>query len=220
MLWRRYGYVGSRYPRICTVEGCNAKHVSGGLCSRHYKLMREYGSTEDRPRKNARRKCTVEGCEGWRVGWGLCRLHYERARAANRPPVLYEGRICGWCEGEIPATRPRDAIFCSTKCKQYSSNERQRQRPEAQVRQRTANLWARFGIGREEYDAMLAAQDGRCAICRIDKPGGRGEFHVDHDHVTGAVRGLLCTRCNSGLGLFRDDPRLLEAAVRYLVPTM
>lgn len=213
MLWRRYGYVGSRYPRTCTVEGCNAKHVSGGLCSRHYKLMHEFGSTEDRPRKNARKPCTVEGCDGWRVGWGLCRLHYERARALDRPPVLYEGRVCGWCEGEIPATRPKDAIFCSTKCKQWSGNERQRQRPESFGERRDANLRIKFGISRAEYDAMLAAQDGRCAICRSDTPGGRGGFCVDHDHETGEVRG---TRCNAGLGQFQDGPERMEAAAAYV----
>lgn len=217
MLWRRYGYIGSRFPTTCTVEGCNAKHASGGLCSRHYKLLREYGSTEDQPRRNARRKCTVEGCEEWRVGWGLCRLHYERARAENRPPILYEGRICGWCEGEIPATRPRDAIFCSKKCKQWSGNERQRQRPESFGERRDANLRIKFDLSREQYDALLAAQGGCCAICGTDKPGGRGAFCVDHDHETGRVRGLLCTCCNTGLGQFKDDPVRLRSAINYLI---
>jgi hypothetical protein len=63
---------------------------------------------------------------------------------------------------------------------------------------------------------MLEAQGGRCAICRSDKPGGRGRFAVDHCHSSGRVRGLLCVACNAGLGQFRDDPDLLRAAVAYL----
>lgn len=216
MLWRRYGYVGSRFPTRCTVDGCEARHLSGGYCSRHYKLMRETGSTEDRPRKNARKPCTVPGCEAWRVGHGLCRLHYERQRALGRPPVLYPGRTCAWCEGDIPETRPADAIFCSTKCKQYSSNEKQRQNPEARERQRAANLMKKFGMTVAEYDALLEAQQSACAICRSSEPRGRGRFHVDHDHNTGTVRGLLCNECNAGLGKFKDDPQLLEAAMTYL----
>lgn len=216
MAWRRYGYVGTRFPRKCTVEGCNAKHTSGGYCSKHYRLMRETGSTDDVPRKNARKKCTVEGCDEWRVGWGLCRLHYERQRAINRPPVLYEGRICGWCEGPIPATKPGDAIFCSAKCKQYSSNEKGRQSPEAKERQRASNLKRAFNITIEEWEALYVAQGGCCAICHRPDARGRGRLHVDHDHASGRVRGLLCTNCNNGLGRFQDDPVLLASAIDYL----
>ncbi len=216
MSWRRYGYVGSRFPTTCTVDGCAARHLSGGYCSRHYKLVKETGSTDDRPRKNERRVCEVEGCGEWRVGRGRCRLHYEQLRASERPPILYPGRVCEWCEGDIPETRPRDAIYCSTKCKQYSSNEKQRQDPAAKERQRAANLLKNFGITPADFDHLLDEQGGLCAICRSDTPGGRGRFHVDHCHLTNKIRGLLCTRCNTGLGQFGDDPDRLRSATAYL----
>lgn len=80
-----------------------------------------------------------------------------------------------------------------------------------------------YGIGIAEYDALYAKQQGRCAICRQEpnQRGGRGRttllsMMVDHDHVTGQVRGLLCNDCNQGLGRFRDDPALLRAALLYL----
>ncbi len=78
----------------------------------------------------------------------------------------------------------------------------------------------KYGITREEYLALLASQAGVCAICREPETAtNRGKpilLAVDHDHVTGAVRALLCGRCNTGIGSFRDKPELLAAAIAYL----
>ena len=64
---------------------------------------------------------------------------------------------------------------------------------------------------------MLAKQNGQCAICATTDPGcGHKHFCVDHDHKTGEVRGLLCMRCNKGLGLFKDDPVITQLATNYL----
>ncbi len=73
----------------------------------------------------------------------------------------------------------------------------------------------------EEFAAMLDAQGGVCAICGSDDPKspGRGEvgsFHVDHDHKTGVVRGLLCSLCNRMLGQSQDSPAVLRAGAAYL----
>ena len=67
-----------------------------------------------------------------------------------------------------------------------------------------------------EFDALLDSQGGRCAICRTETAGGKGGWHVDHDHATGRIRGLLCHGCNIALGYFRDDPDRLRAAMAYL----
>jgi Recombination endonuclease VII len=70
----------------------------------------------------------------------------------------------------------------------------------------------RYGLNHEEFQALIAKQNGLCAICEkeIDVP------NVDHDHISGQVRGILCRKCNHGLGCFQDDPRLLVEAVDYL----
>ena len=63
---------------------------------------------------------------------------------------------------------------------------------------------------------MLSAQDSKCKICLTQLDYGRNGLQVDHDHVTGKVRGLLCASCNLALGGFKDDPKLLKAATEYL----
>jgi hypothetical protein len=77
-------------------------------------------------------------------------------------------------------------------------------------------LKKRYGISIEEYDALLEAQDGVCAICGGGTNGKVDQFCVDHDHESGVVRGLLCNKCNVGLANFKDDNNLLRNAARYL----
>ena len=81
---------------------------------------------------------------------------------------------------------------------------------------RKSKLKRAFGLTLEQYDEMLAAQGGVCAICGSDKPAGRGAFIVDHCHITGRIRGLLCTQCNTGIGHLRDSISILKQAITYL----
>ena len=76
-------------------------------------------------------------------------------------------------------------------------------------------LTREYGLSQGEWDAMFAAQGNRCAIHGGELPAGR-RWHTDHDHQTGTVRGILCPDCNTALGLFRDDPARLMAAIEYL----
>lgn len=79
---------------------------------------------------------------------------------------------------------------------------------------RQYDLKKNYGLTVVEYDAMLSAQAGTCAICRR-KPGRR-RLHVDHAHSTGQIRGLLCSHCNTALGLLRESTELLTSAISYL----
>ena len=81
---------------------------------------------------------------------------------------------------------------------------------------KNSKLKAAYGISYKEYQTMLEAQNGQCAICGTANTGKRKAFHVDHDHETGEVRGLLCGNCNSGIGNLRDDVGLLKRAIQYL----
>lgn len=87
---------------------------------------------------------------------------------------------------------------------------------------RERQLKHKYGIDFEEYSRLLKEQDGCCAICKEDRNRTSGDnpekwnYAVDHDHSTGKVRGLLCNQCNRGLGMFKDEPELLEKALQYL----
>ncbi len=80
------------------------------------------------------------------------------------------------------------------------------------ARIRNNELRRKYGITSEQFNELLMRQGGACAICR----GTLKKLHVDHDHQTGRVRGLLCNCCNVGLGMFRDDVAALRGAIAYL----
>ena len=77
-------------------------------------------------------------------------------------------------------------------------------------------LKTRFNITLEEYNDLLLKQDNKCAICGRDRSEFKNALSVDHDHVTGKIRSLLCLNCNTGLGFFRDKIEILEKAINYL----
>lgn len=110
-------------------------------------------------------------------------------KLANRKP-------CIGCGGEIPAERTAGARYCSESCKILSRRH------------------AAYGLTKQELDLLLA-QHEECAICKTIDWGVKGPC-VDHDHVTGKIRGILCGSCNQGLGRFADDPKRLRAAADYL----
>lgn len=72
-----------------------------------------------------------------------------------------------------------------------------------------------YGITVEVFDKILESQGGKCAICRGINKADK-QMHLDHDHSTGKIRGVLCQRCNHGLGHFRDNIQYLENAAKYL----
>jgi hypothetical protein len=90
-----------------------------------------------------------------------------------------------------------------------------RAKPEQKRKQRDAYCRRTFGISADDFDALLEGQGGGCAICGC-VPEREASFHLDHDHLTGDIRGILCLSCNQALGHFRDDAGLLERAAVYV----
>lgn len=129
-------------------------------------------------------------------------LHSQRLSAANRDAwkakLIGTERQCRAC-GVVFVLDNLNRWYCDKFC------------------QRLYGRIRRYGLTVSEYQAMLKAQDNRCALCLGDWRGWNGSGpHIDHDHVTGRVRGLLCGHCNSSLGRFGDDPALLRRAADYL----
>ena len=117
----------------------------------------------------------------------------------------------------------RDPIKHAEAAKRYRKNhpERVRAMLAANYRRNAKarkeyEMSRRYGLSAVQFSQLLAGQENRCAICKnqMDSP------HIDHDHQTGEIRGLLCSFCNSGLGYFRDNPSNLRRAITYLSPSL
>jgi len=110
-------------------------------------------------------------------------------------------------------------LYCSADCALRYNREKH---IELRKRSGTYKKWMRhryykttYKISDDEKDDILKRQEGVCAICEsiVDNPKN---WHLDHCHVTGKIRGVLCHKCNQGLGLFKDDIIILEKAIKYL----
>ncbi len=77
------------------------------------------------------------------------------------------------------------------------------------------NLKSEYGLSVDDYNSMLDEQGGTCAICLGTNKNGT-KLHVDHDHDSGEIRGILCSKCNTAIGLLGDDPRIIARATNYL----
>jgi Recombination endonuclease VII len=111
------------------------------------------------------------------------------------------------------AVNPGKSDGCASYCKSHQQARIEISRKKLHGSARHYHLVHRYGIGAQQVEQMIEEQGDRCVICQRrldDKP------HVDHDHETGQVGGILCFNCNGGLGQFGDDIGRLQQAVEYL----
>ena len=167
-----------------------------------------------------------DGLQGRAARCKDCRRAYNRAayyRKRDGTPALRPLRSTGQPKAclDCGQVQEPDAFFRSTRSSDGRSSYckpchgvRVQASKDKKGGSRDYHLRLRYGITAAEADAMLESQGGRCASCR-ERPAQ----HVDHDHLTGKVRGMLCSCCNQGLGSFRDDARHLRRAIDYLERT-
>lgn len=122
---------------------------------------------------------------------------------------------CKACMRETQSKRLRNPEV-REKNRQASRAWRQANPDRAKASVRCATLRRKYGITAEQFDEMFSAQGNKCAICEDTESKGNGMFHVDHDHKTKAIRGILCQACNVTLGKMKDSPELLRKAAAYL----
>lgn len=158
--------------------------------------------------------CGIENCEKAVRAKGLCVGHYERSRL-GRPsdhPIrsFIKAADQGTCHCGEMAWRKH---LCRSHyhAKQRASVPLERRR----IAFRAHNLRKKFQITVEQYEALLSEQGGVCAICRRPCKTGK-RLAVDHDHATGTVRGLLCTPCNTAIGLVAESTERLYVMAAYL----
>lgn len=102
------------------------------------------------------------------------------------------------------------------KSREYNNNYRKKHREQFLKQQRKDSLKSKFNLTLEEYDKILIEQHNCCAICKRHISEFKKSFCVDHNHITNKVRGLLCAKCNTGLGMFDDNIDILNNAIQYL----
>lgn len=217
-------------PEKCHVHGCTQPVVARGLCRKHYMRVHRHGDVgETRPDDwgkrdkhpaysawcNLRRSHRLDIPETWRKDfWAFVKdvpEKPERGQASRADP-----------------TQPwsKDNFFW--KEKRTISEDRKAYMREWHRKARLANadyyanidLKRSYGVTLEWYREQLSKQNGVCAICKQpEKAVIRGKvisMSVDHCHRTAKARGLLCTKCNRGLGLFDDNGDTLLSAIHYL----
>ena len=99
-----------------------------------------------------------------------------------------------------------------------ASNKRRYERTKHIIRakSRDNNRKKKYGLSPEQYNNMFEAQNKACAICKSHEPYSKFGWHVDHCHISGAVRGILCNRCNTSMGMAGDSIDRLRAMIDYL----
>lgn len=220
---------------ICSVGGCEKRVASHGLCDTHRKRMERHGHIEEtRPDSwGAKEKHPLYN------SWS----HMRRHRARHPMDRGWENDFLQFVAdvGERPT--PKHKLFVADDAnpigpgnyvwkraitekvpgeddKTYYARAQKvyrRMRPEAF---KGYDLKRHYGLSADGYAALKRKQSNCCAVCGAREGtvirGRAISLAVDHCHASGKVRSLLCVRCNRGLGLFRDDPALLQAAIDYL----
>lgn len=105
---------------------------------------------------------------------------------------------------------------CRSRSQRWYADNREKYLEYARARREAVDARAgKFGLTVDELEEILEAYGDQCGICGdvVESPK---KLHLDHDHRTGRVRGVLCMHCNMGLGQFRDDPERLRKAINYL----
>jgi hypothetical protein len=186
---------------VCSIGGCGKPSFCRGWCSAHYSRWQRHGDTATTKRHPPQTGQSERWCP-------KCGLYLPVEAFGIRTKT---GRPKGYCKA-CEATY--DAEYRSTEL--GAENKRRASRSWVK-NNREYFLVRNYGLDLASYAGLLERQEGRCAICRTDRPGGGNEWMVvDHCHATKVVRGLLCVHCNLAIGQMADDPARLRAAADYL----
>lgn len=134
------------------------------------------------------------------------------------PKSKVRERTCQWCLKQYTLGQESSQHrYCSLKCRQQWHYNRWKYNGTKRCKKEVRNGWLKrtYGITLEEFNQMWADQEYKCKICGIENNTDKN-FHVDHCHKTGKVRGILCQFCNQAIGLIKENIQALENIIQYL----
>ena len=200
--------------RICAFPECERPHESKGYCKGHSTQLRKTGDVwafGDKARKSAAQRAAM-----MRLSPEERKARAARMIAARNTENLSAAMRRKHAEGFGQRERDASCLGCAQDFRAKTIWQRYCSKRCAEM---TARL-ARFGLTQQSWQDMLTAQGNACALCG-EAPKGWGtdahrRLHIDHCHITGKTRALLCGECNTAIGRFGDDPQRLRAAADYL----
>lgn len=178
-------------------------------------VVQSLGAQRDRGMKT----CSIEGCSRVIGARGWCRKHYVRRLRANE---LGEGlTVLQRLRKERNRLGKRGKARCSgcsriRSINKFYPSQLQMVRCRCRTCMSSTKRLKIYGITQDQFRMIKKAQAGRCAICGVKFKRGVVDCQLDHNHLTGQVRGALCRRCNQVLGKMNDNAALLYSAARYL----
>lgn len=217
-------------PRKCCVVNCSEPVVAKDLCRKHYMRVQRTGEVdENRPDDWGKR----EKHPAYRAWCGLRRYHLNDISSdwvndfwkfAADIPDKPEKSNASRKDQSLPWSKEnfywKEFTPNSEDEKLYAIERRKQARAANPDYYADVDLRRKYGVTLEWHRKKLFDQNGVCAICSkpetVKIKGKLIAMPVDHDHATGKPRGLLCTKCNRALGLFLDDPEILQKAILYL----
>jgi len=163
--------------------------------------------------------CSVAGCFSPSYCKGLCQRHYTlawRKRQGGKYEKKHRAYMKKYIREKRKSMTEEERSAAASAHAKYQRGWRARHAVRLRVSESYGQRYLRrYGLLKEDFELLLKLQKGVCAICK-KSPRANKRLAVDHDHKTGAVRGLLCDKCNHALGELDDSPSLFRSALRYL----
>jgi len=176
----------------CLIDDCDRASYAKEYCDKHYRRFKKYGDASF-VNVFTPQKCLEDDCIRKAVSKKYCDMHYRRLKTHGTTATRSRARF--GCLIEACNKKHAARGYCS---KHYEMK------------------YQKITID-DHSEEIINNHNGQCDICQSEIPGyGRRSFCIDHDHKTGIVRGMLCQKCNIGLGNFNDNPELLQKAIKYL----